>query len=344
MSRDEMINAMVDSNNASGGAIQQNIVATLGYFMGDESLTDADFYHENGVEITNYENYDDKNGDGMATPDEITLGWSRADRNDAPQVRFSRKLELESVNEDGTWNLVTVNNGEHDLDLNYECGLQVNFEKEPEGMTEIVIETYGDPGTPSTPNNPSTLNNPSMPNNPSTPDQPVVPNNPDQPIIPNIPDQPVVPEPETQPTPAPEEVVPPKSYENMERVDNQILDDIAQDIGTEQVVVHQESAGGVTAQQPITGETAATIVDSPVANPAVEQAVSAEPQTSAVSNAGENLGGANADQYAPVQENYEAQAEMDANAMSVNEAITVTPDATPEEIASAVDAYLDGVF
>ena len=130
------------------------------------------------------------------------------------------------------------------------------------------------------------------------------------------------PEPTPEPTPAP------KDYENMERIDNQILDDIAEDVGSEQVTVTpspEVSQADLTEQSSASDYegTAPTIVE----NQAAAEATPVQEQVTAPANDySQNLGGANQNEYAPVQENQAAQQAAD----EAETAIADAPDGGTE--------------
>lgn len=177
-----------------------------------------------------------------------------------------------------------------------------------------------EPETPETPE-PETLETPE-PETPETPEPEAptpVPETP-APVTPTP--APVTPTP-TPATPTPAPVTPaPKDAENMTRIDNNIQNQIEYDYGTNEVVIHQETAAPEEVTTPPPAEayqgTEARIVQNeaaPVAEPVQEQ-------VSTVNDYSEDRGGANAGEYAPVQSDYVAQAQADANATSVSEAPT----------------------
>ncbi len=106
---------MSDENNQDGGAKQSAILAKLNEVLREDGTTFR-FYYENGTEDSNYINWVDANQDGIMTPDEAVLGYSRRQRNHAPQVDIYR-------------------DGKKVLDLNMLCGFQPNYE---------INETPGD--------------------------------------------------------------------------------------------------------------------------------------------------------------------------------------------------------
>lgn len=118
--------------------------------------------------------------------------------------------------------------------------------------------------------------------------------------------------PDDNPTPTPTLS---KSEENMVRIDKQILDDIAEDVGTGEVVVEptvEVKAEDITEKPSAESYqgTSPTIVENqsaPEAAPVDTQAIAPENIYS------EDRGGAHDNEYAPVQENQQAQAIADEN-------------------------------
>lgn len=126
---------------------------------------------------------------------------------------------------------------------------------------------------------------------------------------------------EPTPTPTPQPVIP-KNPENLVRIDEQILDDIAEDIGTEEVTItptESVSPEDLT-EKPTESDyegTEATIIQN-------EASTEAEPVTpqNFINDYSEDLGGANENEYAPVQADETAQAAADAAEIPVAEAPT----------------------
>ena len=114
----------------------------------------------------------------------------------------------------------------------------------------------------------------------------------------------------------------------MERIDNQILEDIAHDIGTEEVRVTPtpEVLREDLTEKPSASAyegTAPTIVE----NQAATEATPVQEQVTAPANDySQNLGGANQNEYAPVQENQAAQQAAD----EAETAIADAPDGGTE--------------
>ena len=130
------------------------------------------------------------------------------------------------------------------------------------------------------------------------------------------------PDPTPTPSPKPTETPAPKDAENLERIDEQILEDTAKDIGTEQVTVlpAEEVTYETITSEPSTDiyqGTSPTIVENQAAataEPVQEQSVSDENTYNV------NLGGANANEYAPVQANPGAQKAAGEAEIPVSEA------------------------
>ena len=131
-----------------------------------------------------------------------------------------------------------------------------------------------------------------------------------------------VPDPTPTPSPKPTETPAPKDAENLERIDEQILEDTAKDIGTEQVTVLPAEE---VSYETITSEPSADIYQgtSPtiVENQAATTAEPVQEQSISENNSyNVNLGGANANEYAPVQANPEAQTTADEAEIPASEA------------------------
>jgi len=119
------------------------------------------------------------------------------------------------------------------------------------------------------------------------------------------------------------DIIESKDAQNLERIDQNILDDIADDIGTETVTINNEDTIPVN-QETVTVApdesdyegTEATIVEN-------DQTPAAEPVQETISednNDSENRGGANADEFAPVQADEEARAAANAAEIPASEA------------------------
>ena len=146
--------------------------------------------------------------------------------------------------------------------------------------------------------------------------------NPDNPGVPSVPDTP------TPPTPTPpSETIQPKDYENMERIDQNILNDIADDVGTDEVRVTPNP--GVS-QDSLTERPSANDYEGVgpeiVQNQPSQSAENIQDQISPENNYSQDRGGANANEYAPVQANESAQATADAAEVPVNQAPASGPE------------------
>ena len=135
-----------------------------------------------------------------------------------------------------------------------------------------------------------------------------------------------IPSPENPDNPDdPHDDLKPKDYDNMTRIDNQILEDIADDIGTEEVRVTPTPTEDVSRQTPTQkpssesyqGTEATTVV-----NNSASEATPAPAPSNPQNNYNENRGGANSDQYAPVQDNQSAQKAADQAEIPISEAPT----------------------
>lgn len=144
------------------------------------------------------------------------------------------------------------------------------------------------------------------------------------PDVPSTPTTPEIPEtPETPDTPDTPETIAPKDAENLERIDENIQEDIATDIDTGEVnVIPTETVSQADlTEQPSAQDyqgTEPTIVQNEASGPAEE----VQAQISPENNYSQDLGGANADEYAPVQENTAAQAVADAAEIPIEQAPT----------------------
>ena len=129
--------------------------------------------------------------------------------------------------------------------------------------------------------------------------------------------------PTTPPETPPDETIKPKDPDNLTRIDEQILDDIAEDIGSKEVHVTPNS--GVSdddiTERPSSDAyqgTSPTIVQ----NDASRDAEPVQEQVSPENDYSQDRGGAHSDEYAPVQDNPEAQAAADAAEIPIEEAPT----------------------
>ena len=138
--------------------------------------------------------------------------------------------------------------------------------------------------------------------------------------------------PTPDPTPPPViEVVESKDRENLERIDKNINEDIAEDVGTERIEITptDEVSEEDKTEKPDASYyegTAPTIVQNEPSQEAAPIQIAAEGEEnevnviSAENDYTEDLGGANQDEYAPVEENQEAQEVADTAATPVSEA------------------------
>ena len=144
-----------------------------------------------------------------------------------------------------------------------------------------------------------------------TPENPTTPSNP-------TPDNPTPDKPDT-----PTETIKPKDPDNLIRIDEQIQEDIAEDIGTGEVRVTPNpgvSDNDIT-DRPSSDDYQGTTPDI-VQNDDSREAEPVQDQVSPENNYSEDRGGANADEYSPVQDDQAAQDAADAAEIPVNEAPT----------------------
>ena len=164
-----------------------------------------------------------------------------------------------------------------------------------------------------------------IPPDETTPPEETVP--PEETTPPEVTPPPVLPTPLITPTPAPVTPTPtptlaPKDADNMTRIDDDIESRIEYDYDTNEVVIPQATAAPEDITEQPAAEayqgTEAAIVEN-------EAAPAAEPVQDYVSYANDysqNLGGTNATEYAPVQENQAAQTAADAAEIPVSQAPT----------------------
>ena len=151
-----------------------------------------------------------------------------------------------------------------------------------------------------------------------------VPGTPDTPTPPEpTPPEPTPPEPTPpEPTP-PEEEIAPKDPDNMQRIDQNILDDIAEDVGTDEVRVTPNP--GVS-QDDLTERPSSDAYEGTepeiVQNEPSQNAEPVQDQVSSDNNYSENRGGAHDNEYSPVQANDSAQAAADAAEIPIDKAPT----------------------
>ena len=130
--------------------------------------------------------------------------------------------------------------------------------------------------------------------------------------------------PETPPD-TPPETPEPKDAQNMERIDSQILNDIAEDVGTDEINVEQTPTAEVEAEAPTEAPAAEEYQGTEAEVVQNEPSQEAEPVQESVSESNdysEDRGGANADEYSPAQDNEQAQKAADAAETPVEQAPT----------------------
>ncbi|MBR3157077.1 hypothetical protein IKF20_01410, partial [Candidatus Saccharibacteria bacterium] len=131
------------------------------------------------------------------------------------------------------------------------------------------------------------------------------------------------------PTPAP------KDAENLERIDENIHEDIAEDVGTDEVKVTptptEEVEAEAPTEQPKAEEYQGTEAEI-VQNEASEKAEPVQDQVSSNNDYSQNRGGANSGQYAPVKPDNDAQAKADKAEIPQSQAPT-----GGEELDEALD-------
>jgi hypothetical protein len=120
------------------------------------------------------------------------------------------------------------------------------------------------------------------------------------------------PTPGPKPTPVPTpETIQQKSYENMERIDNNIQQDIANDVGTEQVVVTPSYDPGPITEAPAPDSysyTEPVYVENITADEATPVEVYVSPENNYSNNAAPSV-----ETYTPVQADKKAQEQANAN-------------------------------
>ena len=143
--------------------------------------------------------------------------------------------------------------------------------------------------------------------------------NPDTPTTPgsNNPDSPI---PSDNPPGENPPGIDPKDSENMQRIDTQAHEDIAEDVGTGRVDVEQtesvSSSDLTEAPSSYQGTEATTTQSAP------SQSAETVSPSSPENDYGQSQGGAHSSEYAPVQPNPEAQAQADAGEIPVSDAPT----------------------
>ncbi|MBQ2695481.1 hypothetical protein IJG04_02475 [Candidatus Saccharibacteria bacterium] len=330
------------STGENGGEIQQKLLNKLKDVInsGDTTLR---FYQENNTEYSYYIYYEDVNGDGRMTPDEMGLRSSSRERNGAWQVDVYR-----SDGNGGTYKV---------LDLNAQCGLQPNFynidampgvpyvapavEKTapiPAVDTRVPSSTVT-PGTPapsvvvtpetSTPTDDETPAPESTPTStPETQDE-ETPSDEEAPNDESTPDKDKTSENNPTPTPSPEPVPEPhqlKDAENLTRVADGTFENNATNNGTETVTTTPTEEVSVENITPIPSGAETyngtsytdNIVQSESASGSSstgDQVMTAEvvaPPSTPANDISQNRGGTSSESgYTPVQNDSSAQAQAE---------------------------------
>ena len=223
-----------------------------------------------------------KNQNGIINHEEMELVFCKTVENHLLGTTFywldEKGNEIGSI----TTKLTPVYDEEGNLVGHKGCMQVVNPEGSPiyVGLKEVPGEN---PNTP-IPENPNTPNPPEPTPTPETPDDPGDPGNPE---------------------------IAPKDAENLTRIDNNIFEDIAEDVGTERVEVDRTDVSNETPTAPVSSEsyegTGPTIVE----NDSSEYAEPV-PAPSPENDYSQDLGGANSDEYAPVVENESGQEAADS--------------------------------
>ena len=126
MTAKELDNALSDTESPDSAKLQKNMLEKLTAIVNDEENTKLEFYKENDGEVSCYVIWEDDNNDGKQTPEEMHLGQSRVGRNGAPQVDILRRTS------DGEL--------KKHLDLNLYCRFQPNTETENPSLPYIPNE------------------------------------------------------------------------------------------------------------------------------------------------------------------------------------------------------------
>lgn len=179
------------------------------------------------------------------------------------------------------------------------------------GLTKITENT------PTTPTNPPETTPPPTTTPPETTPPPTT-----TPPETNPPKETTPPE-TTPPETTPPETVKPKDADNLTRIDDQILDDVAEDVGSEEVKVTPNP--GVSKDDLTDKPSSDSYEDTEattVQNETSKQAEPVQEQVSPENDYSQDRGGAHSDEYAPVQEDQAAQDAADAAETPVEEAPT----------------------
>lgn len=310
MTEKELEEFMSDVDSEEAAAMQQKLLAAITSIVNDKENAKWEYNLENEDENSYYVIWEDENSDGEQTPDEMHLGYSTVKRHNAPQANLYRR------DDNGNWVKV--------LDLNLYCGFQPNT---PTNETPTVPFIPGEePGdnTPTVPSTPTPDESTPIPDE-STPENIPTPDGSDP-----QPDTPVP----VVPTPTPDKTeIAPKDAENLERIDNQIEQDIEDDIHTKDLnitptddvtkveeITEKPSAEDYHGTEPTIVKNEATEEAEPIQGG--EKQGGAPNQISPENDYSQDRGGANADNAAesPVAADHEGQAAADADEISAKEA------------------------
>lgn len=311
MSSAQIDDYMSDASNPDGGAMQQRLKDALENIARDQENTFYEFYYENGEESTYYTVFYDLNQDGRYTPDEMKLAYTTKQRNNAPQLAIYRLVNGQKVKM---------------IDLNLECGFQPNEEQPPVGLPKLHEqsnnESIASDQSPSTPTKPND-SRPTTPDSTPTTDETTPTPTPTVTPTPDITTTPEPPKPNptvtpTPVTPTPEEIKQ-KDAETLTRIDEQINQEIAADVGTKEIENY--------VNPDVTAEEKTEIPDSSndteptkAQNDNSKVAEQTQPPTESENNHSEDLGGTHANEYAPVKKDEQAVQEANAAAIPVAEA------------------------
>lgn len=218
----------------NGGEMQKRTQEIFEKAVFDKETT-INFHLANGPQKTIYSYCEDVNNDGVITPDEKHLEWDTKDRHDAKQFDITYAFHITGPDGQERVEYITVT-------YNMDCGDQQVVEIVPEGIEEHHDDdSSGSEPTGSEP----TGSEPTAGNEGTEPDTA-----------------------DNEGTNPPS--ITPKDASNMTRIDNQIQTDIANDIGSEQVIVHLDSAGNqsITFQPSSNNQTAPDVSQNPSASAA----------------------------------------------------------------------------
>ena len=303
------------SNNPDGGAMQQRLLAALEQGLNNKDTT-YEFYYENDTEQTDYIYFIDDNQDGRMDPTEMHLAYDTKVRENAPQLNIYR-------------------NGVKVLDLNLQCGWQTNYEPghAPDGVPYVPADTVTDQGNPDTGSegtgSEGTGSEDTGSEGTGSEDTGSEGTGSEDTGSEGTGSEGTGEEGTGSEGTGEEDTgIKPKDAENLERIDQNILDDIADDVGTDEVKVTPNP--GVSnddlTEKPSSEDYQGTEADIVQNQPSQD----AEPVQDSFSDANDdydqNRGGANAGEYAPVQENDQAQQAADAAEIPQDQAPTSGQD------------------